>query len=499
MKNSSVAVLLFSLISCLAQAQQVTSFDGISASQLSNKSIDIDPNGAIGTKQYVEWVNVYYQAYDKTTLAPVWSTPQVGTSPFKINGLSSCLSISGDGLVQFDRLASRWVISGHTSGAGGSYYECIAISNTDDLSSSKLAWYTYQFNLSPNLGKNSKGHQYFPDWPKMGTWSDGYYVSFDLLDVDNKYAPIGVLVCAFDRTHMLTGATPDAMQCFSDPDPIPTSGPMYLAHSLIPADVEGTTAPPAGREEYFLSIQNPPNDGISTTSNILNLWAFHVDWTTPANSSLINTTISVPVYTPGCYNLLFPMRTQCVPEPSVNNGTHYHIDSVGDRMMPRMSYRNFGTYESFLISQTVQHGVNGNKQTGIAWYELRGSGTPSLFQSGVLAPGGPYLFRFMPSIAQDKVGNAAVGYSTSAASIHPGIRASWWNLPKETAAKELTFITGAGDELNSTQWGDYTSMTVDPVDGCTFWYVNEYFPSNQSGGQVIWNTKISKFKISTCK
>jgi hypothetical protein len=104
----------------------------------------------------------------------------------------------------------------------------------------------------------------------------------------------------------------------------------------------------------------------------------------------------------------------------------------------------------------------------------------------------------MPSIDQDNVGNAAVGYSVSSVFIHPGIRASWWNLPNDTAPKELNIKTGVGDEENSTQWGDYTSMTVDPVDQCTFWYVNEYFPANQKGSSIIWNTRIGKFKVSTC-
>jgi hypothetical protein len=105
----------------------------------------------------------------------------------------------------------------------------------------------------------------------------------------------------------------------------------------------------------------------------------------------------------------------------------------------------------------------------------------------------------MPSIAQDRVGNAAVGYSVSDGfKIHPGIRASWWNLSHNTAPTEVSIVIGKGDEENSMKYGDYTSMTVDPVDGCTFWYVNEFFPTNQTGGAITWNTKIAKFKLSTC-
>jgi hypothetical protein len=362
-----------------------------------------------------------------------------------------------------------------------------------------LRWYTYSFFLNPVLGSNSAGHVYFPDWPKLGTWGDGYYVSFDLEDVDNHYQGIAVVACSLDRTNMLRGSTPNPMQCFSDPKQIPTHGVRYLKHSLIPGDVEGTRKPPTGRDEFYVSIQNPPNDGQSTTSNSINLWDFHVDWGNPANSSFSNSSLTVPTYTPGCYNVASVGNTSCVPEPALGpNGGHRVIDSVGDRLMPRFAYRNFGTYESFLVSHTVEVVRGGTGPTEIRWYELRGSGIPSLFQSGAINPGNG-MFRFMPSIAQDHSGNAAVGYSVSGASAHPGIRESSWSLTTNRQPVEVTIQKGAGDEENTQKWGDYTSMTVDPVDDCTFWYVDEYFSANQVGNSINWDTKIAKFKLSTCQ
>jgi hypothetical protein len=493
-----LVILLFVALGDM-RAQTVRSFEGIDASEVSHPELDIDPNGAIGTKQFMEWTNVYYQAYDKVTFKPVWSTPQVGTQPWQNNKMSNCYSITGDGIIIFDRLASRWVIAGHNSpGVNGSYYYCVAISNTDDLSSKSLAWRTYSFLLNPVLGVNSFGHVYFPDWPKLGTWGDGYYVSFDLEDVDNHYQGIGVVACALDRTNMLTGSTPRPIQCFSDPDPIPLNGVRYLRHSLIPGDVEGTTPPPSGRNEYFVSIQNPPIDGQTTTSNSINLWAFHVDWINPANSTFTNSAISVPIYTPGCYDVSSVGHTECVPEPAPGpHGGHHKIDSVGDRLMPRLAYRNFGTYESFLVSHTVEVVLGSNGPTGIRWYEFRGSGTPTLYQSGTISPG-TGMFRFMPSIAQDHSGNAAVGYSVSSPSAHPGIRESSWSLTTNSQPVEVAIQKGAGDEENSEIWGDYTSMTVDPVDDCTFWYVNQYFSTNQIGTEIIWNTKLANFKLSAC-
>jgi hypothetical protein len=498
-RTKILVVVLFVALGQL-RAQTIHSHVGIEASQLASPELDIDPNGAVGTKQFMEWTNVYYQAFNKSTFAPVWSTPQVGTTPWRNNSMSNCYSITGDGVVLFDRLASRWVIAGHNSpGINGNYYYCVAISNTDDLSSSTLSWYTYSFLLNPVLGVNAKGHVYFPDWPKLGTWANGYYVGFDLEDVDNHYQGIGVVACALDRTNMLSGGTPNPMQCFSDPNPIPLNGTRYLKHSLIPGDVEGTTAPPTGRDEFYVSIQNPPLDGQSTTSNTINLWDFHVDWVNPANSSFTNSPITVPTYTPGCYNVANVGSTFCIPEPALGpHGGHRVVDSLGDRMMPRLAYRNFGAYESFLISHTIRVGVNNSSQTGIRWYELRGSGLPALYQSGNIAPD-KSLFRFMPSIAQDHSANAAVGFSVSNSTTDPGIKASHWNLQSHPSPSGFTLYNGTGDEENALNWGDYTSMTVDPVDDCTFWYVNEYFASNQVGNSINWNTRIANFKLSSCQ
>jgi hypothetical protein len=498
MTNQRVVAVIALFLGLLAQplkAQTVNTFEGIDASELAKPEFDVDPNGAVGTKQFMEWTNVYFQAYDKVTYAPVWSTPQIGTSPWTANGITACSSISGDGLIIFDRLALRWVISGHSVGTNN-YNYCIAISNTDDLTSSSLKWYTYVFSLNAALGTNAEGNVYFPDWPKMGTWPDAYYVSMDLNDINLGYREVGFLACAFDRTNMLVNGTANAPICFEQPSPVTSS--VYLGHSLIPADVEGTTPPPAGRDEFFTSIENPVLDGKTTTSTTFNLWDFHVDWSNPSDSTFTQNTVTEAAYRPGCYTAGTPSSTICVPE-STTATTGNYIDSVGDRFMPRMSYRNFNSYESFLVSHTVQVGTSPNKQTGIRWYELRdaGSGTPSLYQDGNISPD-TSLFRFMPSIAEDANGNAAVGYSVSSSSTHPGLNASYFSLANPGTPTEITLYDGAGDEENSYHMGDYSSMTVDPEDGCTFWYVNQYFPTNQVGGEISWGTRISNFAVPGC-
>ncbi len=508
----------------------VSSFDGMihSDNPLLTDN-DIDPNGAVGTKQYMEYINNFYQAYDKLTNAPiVWTTgpgPQPINTPWAAVYLSEpqCwLDASGnpyiqlDAVIDFDRLANRWVIIGKTT-VINDYYFCIAISSTDDLASPSLTWQAYDFKLAAPgvLGMNASGDYYFPDWPKFGTWPDGYYVAMDEQDIDNGYAEVGVLVCAIDRPDILNNSgSIKSAACTTVPAPL--SGGLFLGHSLIPADVDGTTPPPTGRDEFMVSIENPPNDGSTqqgptTQSTTFNLWDFHVDWMAslaPTLTLVRQSTPAVTAYIPGCYLYAgVPAITNCVPENRTNGGEI--VDSVGDRFMPRFAYRNYGSYESFLISHTVQTGPGPSGtnpdayQTGIRWYQLtdNGSGTPAVSQSGTINPDAT-LYRFLPSIAQDHSGNVAVGYSVSSAldCCYPGINFSYWNLTESaaTAPTEVTIFDGTGEEVTPGtgvgKWGSYSSMTVDPVDDCTFWYVNEYFFTDNT-----WRTRIANFKLPGCQ
>jgi hypothetical protein len=132
----------------------------------------------------------------------------------------------------------------------------------------------------------------------------------------------------------------------------------------------------------------------------------------------------------------------------------------------------------------------------VRWYEFSAPGT--LITSGTINPSDAN-FRFVPSAAQDHVGNLAIGYSVSGTALSPSMRASYLNLRGgSTTPVEFNILTGSADEENAYHWGGYTSMTVDPVDDCTFWYVNEYFTTPQIGTTITWRTRISNFKIPGC-
>ena len=478
------------LLSSLGAAQvSLKSFEGIDASTDPTPGFTVDPNGAVGTKQYLEWVDQAYQGYDKTTFAAVYSSPQKGDTPWVQNNVTACEQPGGNGIILFDHLASRWIIAVRVGGPS-TYYYCVAVSSTDDLTATGFKWYAYAFLLNPFITVN--GTLYYPDYPKIATWPDSYYGTFDLENTSHGFQNWGIAACAFDRADMLQGLPAQTPQCFVYPQ---TPSGEYLGHSLLPADIDGITPPPTGTEESFVSIENP--SGTNTTSSQLNLWQMHVDWSNPQNSTFTGPNpITVATYTPGCYNLKFPTNTYCVPEPSSPTTKNY-VDSVGDRLMHRFAFRQFPTYQSYIVTQTVEPGTTA--QTGIRWYEFSPSGsTLTVTNSGTISPDTTY-FRFMPSAAQDKVGNMAIGYSGSSTGLHPSIAASHLNLPSNTKPAEFKILLGTADAENSPHWGGYTSMTVDPVDDCTFWYVNEYLTTNQTGKSQTWRTRIAKFKLSTCK
>ncbi len=428
-------------------------FDGIGngIAGFAVNSAPPDTNGDIGLNHYVQTVNTDFAIYNKS------GTLLYG--PVPINTLWSgfgggCQTNNdGDPTVVYDRIANRWVIS-QFSVSTTPYLQCVAVSQTPDPTG---AWYRYSFSYAN-----------FPDYPKMGFWPDAYYVSFNMFsNGGNSFA--GATVCAYDRTKMLSGQAA-TQQCFNTST---TYG------GILPADLTGTRQPPAGSPNYVL--------GLGATSSTLVFWKFHVDWTTPANSTFTGpTALAVASYTEACGS-----SGTCIPQV----GTTQQLDSLSDRLMYRLAYRNFGDHEALVVN----HSVTAGSGVGIRWYEIRSPGTtPTLFQQGTYAPDSNY--RWMGSIAMDQAGNMALGYNLSGSTIHPQIHYTG-RLAGSAAGVmdqgEGTIINGAGSQTGSSlsRWGDYSSMTVDPSDDCTFWYTTEYIPSN---GAFNWRTRIGSFKFSTC-
>jgi len=411
-----------------------------------------DTNGAVGATQFVQWVNESFAVFDKTTGALVFG-PAAGNTLWQGFGGPCETNNDGDPIAQYDRIANRWVLSQFSVSGTAGFFQCIAVSTTSDATGS---YFRYAFQ-QPN----------FNDYPKVGMWPDAYYTTFNIFTSTFQ----GARVCAFDRARMITGAAA-TQECFQLSSSFA---------SLLPADLDGVTSPPPpGSPNYLLNFG----------TNSLRLWKLHADFATPANATLTGpTTIAVAAFSPACGG------GACVPQP----GTREKLDSLGDRLMYRLAYRNRGGIETLVVSHSVK--VSGNKKTevdGVRWYELRNpNATPSVFQQGTFSPDA--TSRWMSSAAMDKLGNIAVGYSASSGTVHPAVRYAVRQAgdPLGTLQAETSIIEGGGSQLtNLNRWGDYSAMTVDPVDDCTFWYTNEY---QKVDGTFNWSTRIASFKVAGCQ
>ncbi len=429
-----------------------TSFDGIGngVAGFTVNSAPPDTNSAVGPSHVVEIVNSAFAVYNKSgTLLLGPSNTNTLWSGF---GGSCQTTNDGDGIVRYDRLANRWVLTQFANAASpsGPYFECLAISQTSDPTG---AYYRYAFQYAN-----------FPDYPKLGVWPDAYYITYNMFN-GNTFA--GAESCAMDRSRMLSGLSA-TQQCF-------TTSTSF--GGLLPADLDGATAPPAGATNLHVAM--------GATSTTLATWKFHVDWTTPGNSTFTGpTNLTVSSYSRACGG------GTCIPQ----SGTTTTLDSLADRLMFRLAYRRFVDHESLVVT----HAVTATTGTAVRWYELRLSGgNPSVFQQGSYAPDGSY--RWMSSAAMDLSGDIALGYSVSSATLHPAIRYTG-RLVTDTLGTmpqgEGSIIEGAGSQNGGlTRWGDYSSMSMDPSDDCTFWYSTQYIPAN---GSFNWRTRIGHFAFPSC-
>ncbi len=416
-----------------------------------------DTNGAVGATQYVQWVNTYFAVFDKTTGAIAAGFPKPGNSVWAGFGGGCQTNNDGDPIVQYDKLANRWILT-QFSVSTTPYLQCVAVSTTSDATGS---YYRYAF---------SYGSTQFPDYPKLGVWPDGYYISYNIFNNGITFA--GAKVCAFDRTKMLAGDPTATQQCFQ----LSTS-----YGGLLPSDLDGTTAPPSGSPNFFMNFG----------ANSLNLWKFHVDFANSANTTFTGPT-NIPV---AAFNAACSGGGTCIPQPNTSN----KLDSLADRLMYRLAYRNRAGVESLVVNHSVTVGSKRTGITSVRWYEIRNpNGAPTVYQQGTLGTSDS-IHRWMGSIAMDKQGNIALGYSASSSSVYPSVRYTGRLVTDAlgTMQTETIIQAGSGSQINSLhRWGDYSAMTVDPVDDCTFWYTNEYL---KASGSFNWSTRIASFKFPGCQ
>ncbi|MGC8865521.1 MAG: T9SS type A sorting domain-containing protein [Bacteroidales bacterium] len=423
----------------------VLNFDGVGNV---NSVYPPDTDGDVGPNHYFQMINLSFAIYDKqgnklfgpvnnSTLWAGFIGPWTGTN-------------DGDPIVLYDELADRWMASQFAvNTSNGTYWELIAISETGDPLGS---WYQYAFQFPA-----------FNDYPKMAVWPDAYYASFNMF---GSY--LRVAAAAFEREAMISGNPNARMVLFDLPA---NSGPW----SMLPSDFDGTPPPP-GTPCYFAYFTD---DGLGGNQDAMHFWEFHVDWNNLSNSSFQHA-FSLPV---APFDAFFcnASRWACIPQPS-----GAALETLSDRLMYRLQYRNFGTYQSMVTCHSVD--ADGQGHAGVRWYEFRKTGNNpwEVYQQGTYAPDN--LNRWMPSIAMNGAGDIAIGYSVSDESHHPSIRYTGRSATAPLGVMnyaEAEAITGLSSQGSYSRWGDYAMMSVDPADDTSFWLTTEYM-------KYAWKTRILK-------
>lgn len=438
----------------LVQATTLVSREGIPADHAGGL-YPPDTNGAAGSTQFFEIVNLAFVIYDKTTGQKLLGPKAIHTIWQGFAGPCG-KSDGGDPVVLWDKMAQRWLVS--QLEINGANLDCVAVSTSADATGSYNR-YAYSYN--------GEG----PDYPKFSVWPDAYYQSI------NAYGQGFGEPCAYDRSAMIAGNAA-AQICFS-PDP--------RNFSMLPSDLDGARLPPTGEPAHFIELGN--------NTNKLTYWDFHVDFGNPQNSTFTGpNNITVPAYVEACGGGGF-----CIPQPPGGN----RLDSLGDRLMFRDAYRNFGDHESMVVTHSVVQGPGSAAASALRWYELRatppGSGF-TLYQAGTFQD--KAISFWMGSIAMDKMGDIAIGFSASSPKVYPSIGYTG-RVPGDPPGKMESpkmAVTGSAVQIDSERWGDYSSMSVDPTDDCTFWYSQEYYNIAHGGlASLDWSTRVTAFRFQGCK
>jgi len=409
-----------------------------------------DTHGDIGPTHYIQTVNTSIGIYTRTG-TPV-STFTFNTL-FSGTGTPCDASNTGDPITLYDDVSDRWILTDFawTDFVNGPYYQCIAVSKTGDPVSG--GWWLYAI-IAHNTWLN--------DYPKLGGWHDGIYMTANLFDILSSLGTAsfkGVRVWALNRENMISGS-PLSYQ-YGD------LGSAY--YSLLPSNARGSSMPGPGTPNY-LTFRYSSTDLITLK--------LYIDWNNVANSVLQGTFWTTVSSNSTAGN---------IPQPNGQN-----LASLSPRLMTHLQYSEASGEGALWATHTVATG-------GIAalrWYELRNlDGSPTVYQEGTFSPNSTH--RWMGALGVDQDGNMGITYSAGSASVHPQIRYTG-RMVTDTLGMlglgEGTLIAGAGDQTSLNRWGDYASLTVDPLDECTFWFTTEYYAATGTD----WHTRIGSFKVPQC-
>jgi hypothetical protein len=380
-------------VSGLSEQDNINTVGGAVVPPDTNGDIGLDD---LGNRIYVQYINLIWGVFDVT--GNLIAGPFAGNTFWTGFGGFCETNNNGDPVVLYDDQAGRWFFSQFSINEG---IQCVAISTTSDPLG---PYHRYAFNVTPG-GAN--------DYPKLGVWDDGgggqSAYTFTMRDFGGAGGAFSVSAGVMERDQMLVGAAAQFVK-FSNPC---TSD---CVEGQLPPHLAGPT-PPAGTCPTFWTAVDAAYDDSPFANDGYRNHTLCVDWTAIANS----TYTEGPLVVAGSNfdRFLGNGFSDCI-SPVLGGEI---LDCLAAFTMYRAQYRWFGNNARVVLNTTVDAGGD---RAGIRWAETRSADGDS---GWFLQPDGTYagdgadgIERWMGSIAQNKNGTIALGYSATSDSLFPSVR-----------------------------------------------------------------------------
>jgi Secretion system C-terminal sorting domain len=438
-------------LSAAAQTPSL-SFNAVTGpAETSNKSLP-DNMGAIGPVQYIVFVNGRLRSFNKTT-GIADGVLNIDPTVF----FASVLTPVGSGVTQggaqspqmrYDRLSGKWIlimIDGPIGGVGVFLANriMIAFSNSSVISAA-TTWTFSQFTAEAN---------HFALYESMGMDANALYIGAPTLVL--PALSFGGKNCyVINRTALLSGGA------------YTVTSFLELTDIFLPRGVDNFD--PAPTEGYFI--------GNGLGGMILRRV------TDPAGVPSLSGGIVVPAAT------ISGRGPTKIPHLGAFNSSFW-MDPQDERFTSAV-VRNghLWTCQNISVNEAgVAVGFGTNRRNGVRWYDVQNiSTTPTVFQSGTifdptLSAGNPRWYSF-PSLMISGQGHAAFSLSTGG-NVDRLNAAFAGRLSEDplgtTRAAVLTTASNTAFNVSSLssagqRWGDYSNVSLDPLDDMTMWMINEY-------------------------
>lgn len=417
-----------------------------------------DTSAAAGPEYIVEVVNVAIAFFRKSDGVKVFQ------QTFDSNGFLAGTGVgptpfSFDPRVCFDKKTGRfYAMTLDVDFTNETSSVILCVSSTSDPND---PWNIYRLD---NTQVDGSGEAYWGDYPQIGFSNDYIVVSTNLFAFDAGTNPPSTLFQVVDLNPVLVGA-PATQTIFDDPD-------RFNARPVR----NNQNAPSAAFAVNY-------SGSIGGGQGLYRIYGWEKVGTDPVGS--FADVVTAGTATGGVGGA-----------PSAG----YTLDTISLRMMD-------GSFSNNRIA--VAHTQRGqtNARAAVVWLEFdmndfpSGAVLPDLRQNGEISLGGTF-HAFQPAIELNANGDISVIFTRSSATTTADVMVAVRQKNDPLGTIGTPFEVASSPDFTApfnfnSRWGDYASVTVDPLDDGIFWGCNEVAVDPNTWGTVIVKWEVSQGNSGT--